>query len=68
MKIMLDILLNVMSVPFWLIGVACVIVGIFGKVTKDGKPYIGKWRVLIKLGVTVFGAFLIAIACLLAIA
>jgi len=46
----------------------CVIVGVFGKITINGKPYIGKWRVLIKLGVTVFGAFLIAIACLLAIA
>jgi len=57
-----------MSVPFWFIGVVCVIVGVFGKITINGKPYIGKWRVLIKLGVTVFGAFLIAIACLLAIA
>jgi len=65
---LVDILLIVTSVPFWFIGVVCVIVGVFGKITINGKPYIGKWRVLIKLGVTVFGAFLIAIACLLAIA
>jgi len=46
----------------------CAVDGIFGKITINGKPYIGKWCVLIKLGVTAFGAFLIAIACLLAIA
>ena len=65
---MVDILLIVTSVPFWFIGVVCVIVGVFGKITINGKPYIGKWRVLIKLGVTAFGAFLIAIAYLLVIA
>lgn len=52
---MLDVVLTVLSFPFWFAAAVFTIVGIFGSVTVNGVPYRGKHFLLIKLVVTIVG-------------
>lgn len=59
---MLDVVLTVLSFPFWFVAFVFTIVGIFGTVKVNGMPYYGKHRLAIKAGFTSIGLAFGAIA------
>lgn len=52
---MLDVVLTVLSFPFWFVASVFTIVGIFGTVKVNGMPYYGKYLLPIKVGITGIG-------------
>ena len=59
---MLDVVLTILSFPFWFMSFVFTVVGIFGTVKLNGELYTGKYFLPIKAGCVLIGCVFGSIA------